>query len=306
MRFLVQGQTSKPKFIENEDDAVDHGLLLLDSDQCSLSTKIHYAQLAGVSLLLIKYIDDSIDEAEIERSTFSGVKIPVMLVKDSDAGYIYDVLNSADSEENKMVLDVQYLSGVDMSLRTIDIYMNSTPLNNPVIKFLHDLMEHHHLVSNFKLNVHFVLGQCAKCREKNFMFKEKGCLGGGRYCVVDSNFPKNSLVLETLRQICVRQKYSPQTLIKYLWNMKKTIDIDISLGQWQPKNLELYSWRVMGRLGINLEWVKKCFNGSFKLVGTDGRTRVNGRRGQGAGGPRAGRQCAFGGGAEGLLQNHPV
>jgi hypothetical protein len=69
-----------------EEDAKEHGLLLLDSDQCSLSTKIHYAQLAGVSLLLIKYIDDAIDEAEIERSTFSGVKIPVLLIKDSDAG----------------------------------------------------------------------------------------------------------------------------------------------------------------------------------------------------------------------------
>ena len=59
--------------------------MLLDSDQCSLSTKIHYAQLAGVSILLIKYIDDEIDEAEIERSTFSGVKIPVLLIKDSEA-----------------------------------------------------------------------------------------------------------------------------------------------------------------------------------------------------------------------------
>lgn len=59
--------------------------MLLDSDECSLSTKIHYAQLAGVSLLLIKYVDDNIDEAEIERSTFSGVKIPVLLIKDTEA-----------------------------------------------------------------------------------------------------------------------------------------------------------------------------------------------------------------------------
>ena len=73
------------KLQRSEDDEKDFGVLLLDSDQCSLSTKIHYAQLAGVSLLLIKYIDDSIDEAEIEKSTFSGVKIPVLLIKDSEA-----------------------------------------------------------------------------------------------------------------------------------------------------------------------------------------------------------------------------
>jgi hypothetical protein len=77
--------TYNQKLKGNEDNAKDVGVLLLDSDECSLSTKIHYAQLAGVSLLLIKYIDDAIEEAEVEKFTFSGVKIPVLLVRDSEA-----------------------------------------------------------------------------------------------------------------------------------------------------------------------------------------------------------------------------
>ena len=64
-----------------------HGVLLSDSDKCSVSTQIHYSQLAGVKLLLIKYSSDDIDQAEIDSSKFFGVKIPVLLVKDSDARY---------------------------------------------------------------------------------------------------------------------------------------------------------------------------------------------------------------------------
>lgn len=46
------------------------GIFLIDSDNCSLSTKIHYAQLAGASVLFLKYIDDNISEAEIDHSSF--------------------------------------------------------------------------------------------------------------------------------------------------------------------------------------------------------------------------------------------
>jgi hypothetical protein len=192
---------------------------------------------------------------------------PLLILK----RYIYDVLNSADHTENKMILDMNYQSNVDMSLHRIDIYMNSSLVNNPVIKFLHDLMEHKHLIRRYKLNIHFVLGQCSKCREKNFMYKEKGCLSGGRYCVVDTNFPNNQLAKETLRQICIRQRYSPRKLIRYMWKMKQGIAAQIALGSWNPKHLELYSWRVITELNMNMELVKMCYLNSFKLVGSDGK-----------------------------------
>lgn len=83
INFFFQRINQKLK--GNSGDVKDIGVLLLDSDECSLSTKIHYAQLAGVSLLLIKYIDDAIEEAEVEKFTFSGVKIPVLLIRDSEA-----------------------------------------------------------------------------------------------------------------------------------------------------------------------------------------------------------------------------
>lgn len=184
--------------------------------------------------------------------------------------FIYDVLNSKDSQVNKMEIEIDYKSNIDMSLRTIDIFMSASMLNNPIIKFLHDLLEHKHLVRKFKLNIHYVLGQCNKCREKNFMTKEKGCLSGGRYCVIDTEYRQNELVKETLRQICLRTNYDSESVIRYLWNMKQNINRDMHDGKWQPKDLEMYSWNTMKFAKIDTKNIQKCYNESFKLVGSEG------------------------------------
>lgn len=158
-----------------------------------------------------------------------------------------------------------------MKMRKIDIYMSASMLNNPIIKFLHDLMDHKHLIRKYKLNIHYTLGQCSKCREKNFMTKEKGCLSGGRYCVVDTEYRQNELVKETLRQICLRKQYNAEKVIKYLWKMKETINSDMAENKWNAKNLELYSWNTIQNSKLDLGAIKKCYNESFKLIGSDGK-----------------------------------
>ena len=160
----------------------------MDSDSCSLSTKIHYAQIAGVKLLLIKYVDDGIKEAEVDRSSFSGVKIPVLLVKDSAAGYIYEVLRSVDGENNKMVIDLKFHSSVDRQQNKIQVFMTASVVNNPMIVFLRDMLNHHHLLRKYELEIKYVIGQCVKCKKKNFLERESGCYSGGRYCIIDTDF----------------------------------------------------------------------------------------------------------------------
>ena len=160
----------------------------MDSDQCSLSTKIHYAQLARVNLLIIKYIDDKIEEAEIERSSFSGVKIPVLLIRDSEAKFIVDVLNSTEKEENHMTIEIRFKSNVDMKMRKIQVFMTADIISNPVIQFLKDLQDHKHLIRRYSLEVKYVIGKCNKCQKKNFMSRENGCLSGGRYCVINTQY----------------------------------------------------------------------------------------------------------------------
>lgn len=160
----------------------------MDSDSCSLSTKIHYAQIAGVKLLLIKYVDDSIREAEVDRSSFSGVKIPVLLIKDSAAGYIYEVLRSVDGSRNKMVIDLRFHSSVDRRQNKIQVFMTASMVNNPMILFLRDVLHHHHLLRKYELEIKYVVGRCVKCKEKNFLEHESGCYSGGRFCLIDTDF----------------------------------------------------------------------------------------------------------------------
>ena len=160
----------------------------MDSDRCSLSTKIHYAQVAGASLLLIKYVDDHIEEAEVEQSSFSGVKIPVLLIRDSEAKYISEVLMSVSSGAPKMIGDLRYQSAIDYQMRKIEIFMTASTLRNPIIQFLKDLLDHHHLLRKYELKVNYVVGQCVKCKENNFLKEEQGCLSGGRYCMVNTDY----------------------------------------------------------------------------------------------------------------------
>ncbi len=89
-------------------------------------------------MLLLKYVDDNIDEAEIIRSSFVGVRIPIFMLKDSDASYIYDVLNS-ESEFSQLSIKLRHFNEIDKSENRIQIYMNAYQLNNPIVTFLKDL-----------------------------------------------------------------------------------------------------------------------------------------------------------------------
>ena len=49
------------------------------------------------------------------------------------------------------------------------------------------------------------------------------------------------------------------------------IDLDMGVGKWNPKNLELYSWTIAKVLRLDIEALKKCYDSSFKPFETDGR-----------------------------------
>jgi hypothetical protein len=103
------------------------------------------------------------------------------------------------------------------------------------------------------------------------MHKEKGCLSGGRYCMVDTEYRQSGLVRETLRQICLRKQYNSETVIRYLWRMKQNISEERQKGKWSSKKLEIYSWDAMKQKNIDLEAIRKCFNESFTLIGSEGK-----------------------------------
>ena len=103
------------------------------------------------------------------------------------------------------------------------------------------------------------------------MTKEKGCLSGGRYCVIDTEYRQNELVKETLRQICLRKEYDSHIVIKYLWGLKQKINQAMKQSKWQSGLLEEYSWQIMKDYRLNTDSVRTCYNDSFKLVGSNGK-----------------------------------
>lgn len=267
IKTLASNKSGCRKYKEDfhgKETGVETAILLVDSDNCSLSTKIHYAQLSGVSALFLKYIDDNIEEAEIDHSSFEGVRIPIFMIKNSDADYIYDVLNSTDGV-NDLQINLKHVNQIDQSDMRIQIYMSSQPINNPMIRFLRDLTQHSKLISKFSIDIHFSLGFCRSCKEKKFMRSEPSCLSGGRYCVINSEFKSNELVKETLRQICIRDNNGSDKLIKYLVNLKTETEILYYTQKFKEKDLPAISKKIMEGAGIEYESVRRCTVDSYKL-----------------------------------------
>lgn len=108
------------------------GMLLLDSDNCSLATKVNYAEIAGAQAVFLKYEDDEIEDADIDDSSLDNVRIPVFLLRNTDGQYIHDVLNST-GEQSHLSLRLEHKSLIDYNSHSIEIFMSPQLLNNPMI-----------------------------------------------------------------------------------------------------------------------------------------------------------------------------
>ena len=238
------------------------GILLVDNDSCSLSTKIHYAQLAGASSLFLKYLDENIEEAEIDKSSFEGVRIPVFMLRSNDAKYIYDVLN-ADKDASHLVVTMQHKTMIDLSNKKIQVFMSSQMINNSMVVFLKDLLEHGRLIKDYDISVKFSIGFCKSCQEKQYLRQEPSCLSGGRYCVINSDFKSNELVKETLRQICIRDIYGVPTLVNYLSSLKIETE-ELYFGQnFKEKEMQGLSKNSMVKNSVSDALVETCVQSSY-------------------------------------------
>ena len=239
------------------------GILLVESDNCSIATKIHYAQLAGAAALFLRYNDDNIHETEIDRSSFDGVLIPVFLLTKSDATKIGDIVQSSE-EFSQLVMRVQYRSPLDSKEKRIRVFMSPQLLDNPMIPFLRDLLQFQTQLRDYALEVNFAIGFCKSCKEKGFMRKEPGCLSAGRYCIVAPEAKTNELTKEAVRQICIRNAYPPaHNLVGYLAAMKAEVE-NLREGQvFKEKDLEGISRRVMAGLKMDPDRIQTCYVESF-------------------------------------------
>ena len=141
--------------------------------------------------------------------------------------------------------------------------MSSQPINNPMIHFLKDLKEHDRLIKDYKIDIHFSIGFCKSCQEKQFLKQEPSCLSGGRYCVINSEFKTSEFVKETLRQICIRDNYGNDKLIGYLYSLKYETESLYYTQRFKEKELEQISRSIMQSSGIEPVKVRTCVDNSF-------------------------------------------
>jgi hypothetical protein len=152
---------------------------------------------------------------------------------------------------------------INNDMKEIKIFMSSQPINNPMINFLKDLREHDRLIKNFRIDIHFSIGFCKSCQDKQFLKQEPSCLSGGRYCVINSEFKTNEFVKETLRQICIRDNYGFEKLISYLFEMKTEAESLYYTQRFKEKDLESISKSVMQHQAIEPVKIRTCFENSF-------------------------------------------
>ena len=242
-------------------------ILLQDNTKCSLSTKIHFAQLSGADVLLLSYVDENIQEAEVDLASFSGVDIPVLLVKKSHADLLYKI------NENKKLpniqLDVEYKKDrlIPGDADKLLIFMSSQPIDNPVIQFLADLRRHQKLMGNKELEIIFSVGFCTSCKDSGYLEKASRCLSGGKYCAINSIFKTDELVKETLRQICIRNYYGNNKLILYLEHLNILAKAEIgeiyNIINFDESRLNRMSEIAMTSAHIKVKNISECFLDSF-------------------------------------------
>lgn len=239
------------------------GILLVDSDNCSIATKIHYAQVAEAAALFLRYPDDNIQETEIDRSSFDSVLIPVFLLRNSDATKINDVLLSSD-DANQLVLRIHYKSPLEVKDKRIRVFMSPQLMDNPMIPFLADLRQFNAHLKDFVVEVSFAVGYCKSCKDKGFLRKDPTCLSAGRYCVINAEFKTNELAKEAVRQICIRNSYPPiDNLIGYLVRMKTDIEALHEAKLFKEKDLASLSQKAIADLKMDPVLIHKCYEQSF-------------------------------------------
>jgi hypothetical protein len=257
-------------------------ILLQDNTKCSLSTKIHFAQLSGADVLLLSYVDENIQEAEVDLASFSGVDIPVLLVKKSHADLLFKI--NEDPKFPNIELDVEYKKDrlIPGDADKLMVFMSSQPIDNPVIEFLADLRRHQKLMGNKELEIIFSVGFCTSCKDKGYLEKASRCLSGGKYCAINSIFKTDELVKETLRQICIRNYYGNNKLILYLEHLnklaKKEIGETYNIINFDESRLNHMAEDAMRETHIKIKNISECFLDSFIKRDTNSNSLITGAK----------------------------
>lgn len=219
-------------------------------------------------MLLLTYVDDNIEEAEVQLDSITGIDIPVLLLKRSNARRLFQELETTNKTSG-LSIQIEYRRDrlFPDDANKVLVFLSSQPIKNPAIKFLGDLRRHESLIKGKELEIIFSVGFCTSCREEGYLAKATRCLSAGRYCAINSVFKTDELVKETLRQICVRNYFGNHKLIMYLENLEKLAleyyAKDLENLEFDESRLNHISERALAETRIPIADISECFSDSF-------------------------------------------
>jgi hypothetical protein len=223
--------------------------------------------MTGAKLLLMGYSSDNLQEVQVDVSSFLGVRIPVLFLKQNDVKFLTDVADSVSANHIALKIIHQKDQVASNDENKLLVFMSSQPYSNPVTNFLSELEQYQHLLSKRAVEVVFSIGYCFKCKSEGYMKRESRCLGGGKYCTVNSGFKTNALVKETIRMICIRNHFKMDKLIRYMKYVKTMFEGVIkdsnNLLTSEENQLFKLSETAMSMADIRSDIVNQCYKDSF-------------------------------------------
>ena len=153
---------------------------------CSFVQKVRNMESMGVSVgIVIDNTMESINNLVMsDDGTGQGIRIPSMIISQSDGNKIMKWARSASKEDlSNIIVMIEFVQafGKDPNIVEYDFWYSSS--NDRALDFLEDFENLHvKFGDKVKFTPHFVFWECQNC---NTEYLQNDCFGGGRYCAVE-------------------------------------------------------------------------------------------------------------------------
>ena len=162
-----------------------------------------------------------------DDGTGSGIRIPAMIISESDGQILANFLETASNEQlSQLSVMAEFeLSRPDNRVE-YDLWYSST--NNKMLDFISDFEKlDQRFDDNVLMTPHFKFWECKNCEAS---FAERNCFGMGKYCALDTNHKTmtgKDIILEDLRQLCIYNKeYNNENDRPTWWDYMKNVHMN--------------------------------------------------------------------------------
>jgi len=254
-------------------NSVFNPIILANWGGCHYSNKIRNAELAGARMLiLILNPTESLDSTPVQLAIQSHLEI--LTIKYQDGMGLISALEEAQEKpagDPESVIQVFYSydpKKVSETVKSDAAYLSYWFVTNDASKRSYDLLNDlQGVLLNFgsalNFSPHYVIWEDMKVVRNNEFSKSTRCISGGRYCdATGDNLFGNEAVMETLRQICLRDSGEDHTNIDTYWWKYITHFANECVGTGE-RDCHKKAFQMANIPEETIKMVNACMRGSF-------------------------------------------